>query len=119
MGKAVLVVEDDPGIRDAIVEFLTLEGYLAWSSVNGREALDRLAAEPALPRVILLDLMMPVMDGFKFREAQAKDPRLAQVPVIVMSADSQLDAHRSVLGAADYLRKPLDIERLAEVLKRY
>jgi CheY-like chemotaxis protein len=119
MPKSILVVEDDPGIREAMMEFLESEGYEVRSTVNGREALDHLAATDRLPGVILLDLMMPVMDGFRFREEQGKDPRLAAVPVIVMTADSQLEAHKHTLRASAYIRKPVDIDTLSELLKRY
>jgi CheY-like chemotaxis protein len=109
----VLVVEDDPTIREVLVEVLGEHGYDAIGACNGREALDALAASSDRPCVILLDLMMPVMDGRSFREQQLRIPDLSDIPVIVISA--HLDhTVASDLHAAAYLRKPV---KLAEVLR--
>ena len=81
----VFVVEDDADTREMLCRFLELEGYHVESAVNGQQALERLHAG-AHPSVILLDLMMPVMDGWQFRHAQAQDAALSTIPVIVVSA---------------------------------
>ncbi len=109
----VLVVEDDPTIREVLVEVLGEHGYDAIGASNGREALDTLTASPERPCVILLDLMMPVMDGRTFREQQLQSPDLSTIPVIVISAHLDHTATND-LHAAAYLRKPV---RLAEVLR--
>src|SRR5690606_10740757 len=93
--KKILIVEDDPEIREALVELLESEGYWVDCKINGQDALDYLQEEASprgkgLPSIILLDLMMPVMDGWRFRAEQQKDPVLNQVPIVVMSADSNL-----------------------------
>jgi CheY-like chemotaxis protein len=112
MDHRILVVEDDATIREVLVEVLGEHGYDAVGAANGREALDTLAASTDLPCVILLDLMMPIMDGRTFREEQLQSPDLSDIPVIVISA--HLDhTVASDLNAAAYLRKPV---RLAEVL---
>lgn len=112
MDHRILVIEDDPTIREVLVEVLGEHGYDAVGASNGREALDTLAASPDRPCVILLDLMMPIMDGRSFREEQLQSPELSTIPVIVISA--HLDqAVTSDLNAAAYLRKPV---RLADVL---
>ena len=110
----VLIVEDDDDLRDMMAQMLTLEGYDAAAVANGREALDYLhSASP--PNVILLDLMMPVMDGWEFRRQQQADPDIAPVPVIVLSA---LDPSRAaVVDAAAFLKKPLDFDRLLRLVR--
>lgn len=112
MSRRILVVEDDLYIREAVRELLESEGYSVIHAENGARALAELEAMRQPPDLILLDLMMPVKDGFQFRNEQLADARFAHIPVVVMSADSQLDSHRAVLRARTYLRKPLDIDLL-------
>ena len=116
--SSVLVVDDDPDIRDALVDVLSDHGYEAHAVANGREALDVLS-QGARPRVILLDLMMPVMDGVQFRSQQLRDPSLREVPVILISAGNDLAEHATSLGVTESLRKPLDLERLLRCIARY
>jgi CheY-like chemotaxis protein len=82
----VLVVDDDPSIREVVVELLSLEGCLTLEARSGRTALDLLRARRIPPAVILLDLLMPDMDGWRFRAEQLTDPALSAIPVIVISA---------------------------------
>jgi two-component system, OmpR family, response regulator CpxR len=113
----VLVVEDDFAIRETLRELLEDEGYdVSWAS-NGREALELLAHRA--PRVILLDLMMPVMDGWEFRVAQQKDPALARIPVVVISADHALDQKVAALAVDGWLAKPFELDALLTTLRRY
>jgi CheY-like chemotaxis protein len=116
--KSILVVEDDRDIREIMATFLRGEGYVVSTAANGREALELLRAGPG-PDVILLDLMMPVMDGIRFREEQEKNPAIADIPVVLMSAVSQGEIAKLNLGAAVLLQKPIDIEALALMLKRF
>jgi CheY-like chemotaxis protein len=112
----VLIVEDDADLREMMAELLQLEGYRTRSVTNGREALDYLE-RPDRPDVILLDLMMPVMDGWEFRRRQMADPSLANVPVVVLSA---LDPARGRdLAGALFMKKPLDFDRLLELVRRF
>jgi CheY-like chemotaxis protein len=112
----VLIVEDDDDLREMMAQLLSLEGFQAAAVANGREALDYLREEDA-PGVILLDLMMPVMDGWEFRRRQQADPALAAVPVIVLSA---LDQSRAGDVRADaVLNKPLDFDRLLALVRSY
>lgn len=92
---------------------LQLAGNRVITASNGREALGLLQERPP-PCLILLDLMMPVMDGWQLRAALRRDPRLAEIPVIVVSAVSEEMAAR--LGAADFLPKPIDIDKLVEAV---
>ena len=112
----VLIVEDDADLREMMAQLLSLEGFQAAAVANGREALDYLHHQ-ASPDVILLDLMMPVMDGWEFRRLQQADPVLADVPVIVLSA---LDQSRTAdVSASAFLKKPLDFDRLLELVRSY
>ena len=112
----VFLVEDDSDTREMIERFLELEGFAVETAANGRQALDRLD-EGAPACVILLDLMMPVMDGWEFRRRQINDATLSQIPVIVFSA-----AGRDRIGQIDaneYLSKPVDLDELLERVSRY
>src|SRR6267154_483424 len=110
----VLIVEDDEDLRDMMAQMLNIEGFAAASVSNGREALDYLHST-GKPQVILLDLMMPVMDGWEFRRRQKADPELAPVPVIVLSALDQ--ARAAPVDADAFLKKPLDFDRLLELVR--
>jgi CheY-like chemotaxis protein len=112
----VLIVEDDEDLREMMAQLLTLEGFQAATVANGREALDYLH-QAGKPDVILLDLMMPVMDGWEFRRQQRADPAIAPVPVIVLSA---LDQNRAAsLDATAFLKKPLDFDRLLTLVRSH
>ena len=110
--KKVLIVEDDLDIAENLKALLALEGYDTAISKDGREALDRLNDGEGLPDLILLDLMMPIMDGFQFYQAQQSNPEIADIPVVVMTAGGNVEAKVQKLGVQAYFRKPLDVERL-------
>jgi CheY-like chemotaxis protein len=116
----VLIVEDDEDLRDMMAQMLSIEGFRPATAANGREALDYLhhnLDQTEKPHVILLDLMMPVMDGWEFRRQQKADPELAPVPVIVLSA---LDPARAASVDADaVLKKPLDFDRLLALVREH
>jgi CheY-like chemotaxis protein len=114
----ILIVEDDFDIREALTQILEEEGYAVRGASHGREALD-LVAEAGAPKLILLDLMMPVMNGWQFRAEQLKDPALAPVPVLVISADPQVQTKAASLGAAGLLRKPISLDDLLEAVKTH
>jgi CheY-like chemotaxis protein len=116
--RTVLVVEDDPDIRDAVVEILQDEGYGVSAAADGRQALDLLETLAPLPDIILLDLMMPVMNGFQFREEQLKKPELARVPVLIVTADANAMAKAEALQAAGFIQKPLKIQPLLDTIER-
>jgi CheY-like chemotaxis protein len=117
--KRILIIEDDAPIRDSICELLEDEGYLVEAAANGQEALDMLRSLPAAPDLILLDLMMPVKDGFQFREEQRQDPALADIPIVIMSADGNVQRKVKQVGALSYLKKPVDIDAVLEAVKRH
>jgi CheY-like chemotaxis protein len=115
----ILIVDDDPDIRRLLTTFLTFKGYHPVSVANGREALTHLQCSYPGPHLILLDQMMPVMDGATFRHAQQQDPQLATIPVVVMSAVENLQAQRRRLSAEGYLPKPIDFDTLLTLVEQY
>lgn len=114
MHKGVLVVEDDNVIRESLREVLTEEGYTVATAQHGKEALTRLTE--LRPKVILLDLMMPVMDGWQVLEALQQDAALASIPVVVVSASRE---PRPLSGATAILRKPINLPALLEQVERH
>jgi CheY-like chemotaxis protein len=114
----VLVVDDDSDIRETLSEVLRDEGYTVVTAADGRDALTKLRNEMATPCVILLDLMMPVMTGLQFYAEQQRDPSLAKIPVVVISADGNLHAKAQAFGG-EYLCKPVRIERVLDTLERH
>lgn len=119
MSKSILIVEDDEDIAKNLQELLEEEGYGVVHCSNGSSALSYLdASSAALPSLILLDIMMPVMDGFQFREQQQLDPRIASLPVIVMTADGNIEEKRKKMGAQAYVRKPLDLLEFLDTIER-
>jgi CheY-like chemotaxis protein len=114
--RPVLIVEDDADLREMMAQLLALEGYVATTVANGLEALEYLERGDK-PNVILLDLMMPVMDGWEFRRQQQSDPAVAHVPVIILSA---IDQRRAAdVDAVAFLKKPLDFDRLLELVRQF
>jgi CheY-like chemotaxis protein len=115
----ILLVEDDLALRDALSDVLADQGYSIDCASNGQEALDHL--EHGLPPdLILLDLVMPVMDGWAFRDAQRRSPRLAAIPTLVLSASYPPDSPRMrSLGAQAVLSKPIGMERLIGAVARF
>ncbi len=110
---SVLLVEDDKDIRDAVSAVLEAEGYTVITAGNGQEALA--ALERGQPCVVLLDLMMPVMNGWDFMEEVKKTRRLADLPVVVVSAYSE----RKAEGVRRVLKKPLDVNQLLAAVADY
>ena len=117
-GRKLLLVEDDRDLREALCQLLNDSGYDVVCAENGREALEYLAGAPP-PCVVLLDLMMPVMNGWEFRAEQSKNQRISDIPVVVVTADGRADLKALALGVDDYLRKPIQIDRLLDAVGRY
>jgi CheY-like chemotaxis protein len=110
-GKSILLVEDDEIIRRAIQMVLEWEGYQVQCASNGQEALDALRAG-SRPSLILLDIMMPVLDGEQFRREQLRDPNLASIPVIVVSAARFTDT----IKVTHYIHKPFEVQELLSAI---
>jgi CheY-like chemotaxis protein len=114
---SILIVEDEHDIREVLTEILEDEGYTVDSVQNGLEALAFLRKHH--PQLILLDLGMPVMTGWEFRDQQQRDPALADIPVIVMSATPHLSQTAAALQAADCLDKPIELNALLEMVEHH
>jgi CheY-like chemotaxis protein len=108
----ILIVDDDADVRETLRELLEAEGYRCAAAANGQAALMYLGG--ASPSLILLDLMMPVMDGFDFRKAQLENESWRNIPVIVVSASGRSKPAARDMAAADYLDKPIDVQLLVE-----
>ncbi len=115
--RTVLIVEDDPDSREMFVELLRGGGYSVISTCNGKDAMNFLAVNSP-PDVILLDMFMPEMDGWQFRRAQDADPRLAAIPVVVVSAVGAARTSAVRSGAAAFLQKPVAAEDLLSALAK-
>jgi two-component system chemotaxis response regulator CheY len=115
----VLVVEDDETIRDTMVEFLEESGYSTKGVTNGREALEMLTGSAPRPCLIVLDLMMPIMDGRAFRDEQLQNPFLADIPVVVISAHRDVTDQATELDVTAHLKKPLKLTELLELVQRH
>src|SRR5207245_1955458 len=114
MGKSILVIEDDEDIRESLQQVLEMEGYDVVPAGNGREG--RAARSQAEPCVILLDLMMPVMNGWEFLQARREQALAANVPVIIVSAAG---ARATATPAAAHFHKPIDLDRLLDAVHHY
>lgn len=117
-GATILVVDDDIDIREAMCLVLQHNGYRTLTASNGEEAL-RMLRNGQMADLILLDMMMPVMDGWGFRSSQADLPEVAHIPVVVLTGDGRAPAKAAAIGAAGYLRKPLDLDELLAIVARH
>jgi CheY-like chemotaxis protein len=116
--RVVLLVEDDADLREVMEEALRMKGLEVATAANGVEALQYLREGP-LPAVILLDLMMPVMDGETFRQLQRDAPQWAEIPVCVLSADRDLARRAKEMGVDTFLSKPVNLDDVVAVVKRF
>lgn len=115
----LLLVDDDDDIRETLAEALGDLGHAVQQAHDGREALAVLRASDPLPDLILLDLMMPTMDGVEFRREQQADATIANVPVVVLSADAAAGTRVAELGVRECLRKPVKLATLVATIERY
>ena len=115
----VLVVDDDPDAREAITAILGDAGYNALSAANGLEALGQLGDHAGRCDLILLDLLMPVMNGWDFRRKQRETPAFAHIPVLLMSAGAHMATVSGELNAAGYVTKPVEMADLLAVVQQH
>jgi len=115
--RAVLVVDDDVDIREILAEVLDDVGFDVTTAANGREALAVVRDTTVRPSVILLDLMMPIMDGYGFLEQRSLDPALASIPIAIVTAGHGVDRARIGQGIP-IIVKPFDTRQLLGVLHR-
>ena len=117
-GETVLVVEDDPDLREDLAYILEKEGYKVRTAQNGKEALEcmREGCEPCL---VVLDLMMPVMDGWQLRAEMKADEALSHIPFVLVSGVADLSWEAQNLGATHYFSKPVDLDGLFECVQTH
>ncbi|NPC70311.1 response regulator [Corallococcus exiguus] len=113
--KTVLIVDDERDLRESIAELLEMSGYRVAQAANGLAALELLAAAPK-PGMVLLDKMMPVMDGYEFLLQVRSDPAYRELPVLMMTADAGFRAPPETLGL---LHKPLDLDKLLRLVGQH
>ena len=114
----ILVVEDDSAIRETLKEVLSMEGYLVRTACHGREALEILARGPK-PALMLVDLMMPVVDGWQLIELLSEDHEMSKVPVVVLSAVVSGEHFQGRKNSLEILKKPFEINKLLEVVRKH
>ncbi len=119
MNQSLLVVDDDADLREALQDVLHDAGYEVLTAANGRQALEVLARAPRAPSMVLLDMMMPVMDGAGFLRELHAQPDGRAIPVVVFSASAGAREESEQLGAQAYLRKPVDVDTLLETIQKY
>jgi CheY-like chemotaxis protein len=117
--KTVMIVEDDAEIRDALVDVVEESGYGSVALANGLEALEHLGKVEDLPGVILLDVFMPVMDGWEFRAAQTRDERLSSIPVVALTADARAQETAAAMRVNGYLQKPVGLDELMQTVRQF
>lgn len=117
MRKKILIVEDDNAIQERLTALLTDEGFETTSAYNGQEGLNTLKVQT--PDLVLLDLMMPVKDGYDFRFEQLKDIQWAKIPVVVMSAISNILPAQKLLKVQTILQKPFDLDVLLKTVREH
>lgn len=114
----ILVIDDDFDLRDTLVDILQDEGFAVAVAGDGLDGLEYLRANPP-PRLILLDWMMPRCDAAQFRAQQRAEPALADIPVVLLSADARIDEKMRAVEATDCLGKPVKLERLLALVRRF
>jgi CheY-like chemotaxis protein len=117
-GRPILIVDDDADIRMALSEVLEMSGYLSMEAGDGRDALTLLTGG-LRPSLILLDLMMPVMNGWDFLASVAKDEELTGIPIVAVTGYSGMVRNEPPPGTVALLSKPIDLSRLEAILGRY
>jgi CheY-like chemotaxis protein len=118
MTKKILVVEDDNSIRELLVELLQSEGYEVTSAINGLEGL-KVLQDQSNPDLILIDLMMPVMDGYTFRHEQMKNQKWSKIPVVVMSAEANAKEKMKGFNITAFLSKPVELDTILKTVERF
>ena len=118
-GYSVCVVDDDADIREVLTDVLALEGYDVVAAGDGESALALLRARPSRCRVILLDLMMPHMNGWEFRRQQLQDPAIASIPVLLLTGAGTATKSIDELQVAATIEKPVELDALLAHVAQY
>jgi CheY-like chemotaxis protein len=116
--NSILVVDDDQDIRESLADLLRDEGYAVDTACNGQEALEKMRTAP-LPDLVIVDLMMPVVDGLVFRARQKADPALASIPVVLLTASGRIREIAGSFAFDDCVPKPIGISHLLATIARH
>ena len=121
MSKKIVVIEDDSAIREDLIELLQMENYDVKSYSNGKEGLDGLELTPVneRPSLILLDLMMPVMDGYHFLEEIKKRSEFSAIAILIMSADGQAPKRLNMDRATAFVKKPIELDPFLALIEQH
>jgi CheY-like chemotaxis protein len=114
-GGLILVIDDDPDLRESVADLLQIHGYLVAQAENGQTAIDMMKQLKTPPALILLDLSMPVLDGWRFLRRMRRRKRLNRVPIVVMTGEEV----SAIAGAAMILRKPVGAEQLLAAVAQF
>lgn len=114
--KNILIIEDEPEIRETLKQLLEFEGYQVDTASNGKEGVDALVDSVSKPHLILLDLMMPIMNGWEFLEVHSSNDAISKIPVVIVSAAGE---RAKTAKAAAYVPKPIDIDALLNAIGLY
>ncbi|MBS1958270.1 MAG: response regulator transcription factor [Bdellovibrionales bacterium] len=117
--KNILIIEDDRDILEVLKDILESEGYTVATAENGKMGIEVLQSLSEPPKLVLLDLMMPIMDGFQFRQEQLKNDAFKTIPVVVMSADGRMELKKDRIGVDIFLKKPLDLETVLDTVSGF
>lgn len=116
--KTLFLIEDDLDLRESLRDLLEIEGYGVEQASDGSDALDKLRARSDMPDLILLDWMMPRMDGAQFCAAKKNFPLIDAVPIVLLTADGRLNEKVNQIGAATGIAKPVDVDVLLNAIER-
>ena len=117
--KHIFIIEDSSELKNLVQHYFEQTEYTMDSAANGEEALLKLRDLKELPGLILLDLKMPRMDGFQFRQEQELDSKLSQIPVVIMSADHHTEVYAIRMGAHGHIKKPFTSDSLLSAAEKY
>jgi DNA-binding response OmpR family regulator len=116
---SILIVDDDDDMRNLLTHLLKREGYEVLNAIHGEQAMSLLAKAPKLPSLILLDLRMPVMDGWKFRTVQRADKRYQDIPVVVVTSVQTAEKDMASIQASAFLKKPIETRLLLNTVRTH
>ena len=117
--RKILIVDDNVSFVGAMKEFLKITGYEVVTANNGQEAMELLSSMKTLPSLIILDMIMPVMNGPEFRKAQLEDNRISKIPVILLTANNGFKDYQEKLQAYEFLNKPVESKDLLYVVENF
>lgn len=119
MKQKIFIVEDDADVRESLIMLLEAEGYDVQSAEDGLDAFNQLSAMPTLPHLIILDWMMPRMDGAQFYNKKKDFPNMEQIPLILLTADGRVQEKSALINASVGLAKPIEVETLLSAIQRF